>query len=871
MKATLLVKNFRIGLFMNKRRLLLIIALLLGISSLSMPAMAQTDEPVSLTVDAGFNNFYRPGYWLPLQIQVGNDGVGFSGRLTVRPETSGRAVNAAYSVPIDLPNGSDKTVFLYVQAQASSGTLIVELLDDEGVRVADQAIGLTAISPDDSLHMTVSSTGASSIPLNGVAQAGTNARQGRWEADNLPPDATILNAIDTLLLYDVQSDTFTVDQLTAIEAWVTMGGHLIVIGGPNWAQTTSGLPAPLLALTPDGSQNIEDISALSGYINRDDALDDLTFITTGTIADDAESRIATDDDLPLLARRELGLGIVDFLTVDPTLEPLRSWDQLNDFWFMVVSDLPPEPGWQRGLLDLQDAARAIAILPNVELLPPASSMLIFILAYILLIGPINYIVLSRLRRRAWAWATIPLLIVTFTLLAWNVGFNLRGNELIVSRLYVVQSFPNSDLAYQDELVGVLSPRRDIYALTAPDDNIMSFLPGVEDDSLFSANVTRTTSDISQGQAFSIDNIAIDGGIFANFHLSSVVEAPAISGSATIGYIIDEREENEALNTPTPQSIRGVIRNDSDINLEDVVILARNRFYRLDGNFEAGDVLDFDTSDFVYINDNPDFALPVSAPIESRATNNIGEELGNRRSIDDTLVTSRVLLNIDWSTGLNRVNDIDFLTSTDEEQSRRRALLRAFMRDQNANLGMGNQVYVMGWSTETQPDDISITDTNYRTVDTTLHIIEIDTDVELPSSTEQVTLSGDQFTWAATDLELGQVFGNLSSLTVINPGWAEFQITPIEGAVLDTVSTIIVEINRGTALGSQIEFSLYNYDTGEWDTQESSRLEEYVIDNPAPYLGRNNMVEIRYEIDTDLTSSNANGRVLQTRIIQIGNF
>ncbi len=856
---------------MNIRRLLLMVIALLGISSLSMPAIAQTDEPISLTVEAGFNNFYRPGYWLPLQIQVGNQGIGFSGRLTVRPETSGRAVNSAYSVPIDLPTGSEKTVFLYMQAQASSGTVIVELLDDEGVRVADQAVGLTAISPDDTLHMTVSAISASSIPLNSVAQAGTNSRQGRWQVDNLPPDVSILNAIDTLLLYDVQSDTLTIDQLQALEAWVTMGGHLIVIGGPNWAQTTAGLPSTLLPLIPDSSQNIEDISALSAYINRDDALDDLTFITTGSLADDASVRAATDDDLPLLVRRELGLGVVDFLTVDPTLEPLRSWDQLGEFWQMVISDLPPEPGWQRGILDLQDAARSIAILPNVELLPPASSMILFILAYILIIGPINYIVLSRLRRRAWAWATIPLLIVTFTLLAWNVGFNLRGNDLIVSRLYVVQSFPNSDLAYQDELVGVLSPRRDIYSIEAPADTIMGFLPGVEDDSLFSANVTRSTSDILQGQTFSIEDIAIDGGIFANFHLTSVIDAPAISGSATIGYIIDEIPENTSLNTPTSQSVRGVIRNDSDMTLEDVVIFARNRFYRVEDALAAGDVLDFDTNDFDFINDNPDFALPIAAPIESRATYNIGEELGDRRSINDTLVTGRVLLNLDWSTGLNRVNDVDFFDSTNEEQSRRRALLRAFMRDQNSGLGIGNQVYVMGWSNETQADDITVADTTYRTVDTTLHIIEIDTAVETPSSSEQVTLSADQFTWAATDFELGQVFGNLSSLTVINPAWAEFQITPLEGAILETVSTMIIEINRGTALGSQVEFSLYNRVTGEWDIQANSRLEEYIIDDPAPYLGRNNMVDIRFEIDTDLTSSNANGRVLQTRIIQIGNF
>ncbi|MEO1289744.1 MAG: hypothetical protein AAFV93_18430, partial [Chloroflexota bacterium] len=475
----------------TKTRYLLLITGILCLLWTGIPSVAQSD-PVSMSVEAGFNNFHRAGYWTPLQIQVRNDGVGFSGRLTVRPETSGRAVESAYSTPIDLPNGSEKTVFLYIQAQDSASTIVVELLDDEGVRITDKAVGLISINSGDALHMTVSSTSASSIPLNGVAKPSQNSRQARWEVNNLPSDAVAFNAIDTLLLYDVQSDTFTVDQLTALEAWVTMGGHLIIIGGPSWAQTTSGLPDNLLPFAPDGSQNVDNISAMADFINRDDTLEALTFVTTGTVAEDAIVRIATDDNLPLMIRRELGLGVVDFMTVDPTLEPLRNWEELNQFWYTVVTDLPPEPGWQRGLLDLQDAARSIAILPNVNLLPPASSMILFIGGYILLIGPLNYFILSRLRRRAWAWASIPLLIVTFTLLAWNVGFNLRGSEVIVSRLYVVHSFSNSDIAYQDQLVGVLSPRRDLYTVTAPSDTVMGFLPGVEADSPFSANVTRST-------------------------------------------------------------------------------------------------------------------------------------------------------------------------------------------------------------------------------------------------------------------------------------------------------------------------------------------------------------------------------------------
>ena len=47
-------------------------------------------------------------------------------------------------------------------------------------------------------------------------------------------------------------------------------------------------------------------------------------------------------------------------------------------------------------------------------LPSIEGLLLLLLGYIVLIGPINYLVLRRLDRREWAWVTMPLLVVGFT-------------------------------------------------------------------------------------------------------------------------------------------------------------------------------------------------------------------------------------------------------------------------------------------------------------------------------------------------------------------------------------------------------------------------------------------------------------------------
>ena len=122
---------------MTLRRFLLLLtimgALLIGTPNLSLSA--QDNNPIVMVVEAGYDNFYRPNAWVPIKIDVRNDGAPIDGRLTVRPETSGRAVAAAYSAPIDLPTGSEKTAFLYAEVVEGASSVLVELIDGENVRV----------------------------------------------------------------------------------------------------------------------------------------------------------------------------------------------------------------------------------------------------------------------------------------------------------------------------------------------------------------------------------------------------------------------------------------------------------------------------------------------------------------------------------------------------------------------------------------------------------------------------------------------------------------------------------------------------------------------------------------------------------------
>jgi len=73
--------------------------LLIGLLLLLLVNIVHAQAPViTLTVDAGFDGHFRDSQWMPIEIHASNDGDPASGRLVVRPETSGTGITlrAAY-------------------------------------------------------------------------------------------------------------------------------------------------------------------------------------------------------------------------------------------------------------------------------------------------------------------------------------------------------------------------------------------------------------------------------------------------------------------------------------------------------------------------------------------------------------------------------------------------------------------------------------------------------------------------------------------------------------------------------------------------------------------------------------------------------
>lgn len=843
--------------------ILLAMAFALGVLLPAQPAVAQDEiqEILSISVRAGFDGRFRPGRWVPMRVTVENRGPDITGKFVIRPETSGSGIPNTFSVPVDLPANTSQSLFIYIVARTNADRVRIDLLNDDGNVLASQETQMRALLPRDNLYALVTDAANPRINLIGLHVGGYDSYQATWTVENIPDKAEALTPLDGMIFTDVDTGTLTPAQQRAITSWVVGGGHLIVTGGPNWESTAAGL-VDLLPLVPTGSESSTDMEALVrlGGDYRTNFTDEF-ILATGALTDDARVLAINGDDNPLVARRTLGNGLIDYVAVDPGSGQLRNWDGLPNLWRSLVTSVDVRPSWTYGFADWEQATAASEILPGVNLLPAALSLTGFLLAYILLVGPLNYVLLNRINRREYAWLTMPVLIVIFTVLAWSLGFELRGDDVTLSRVSVVQTWPDTEEAKLNQVIGLLAPRRGNYNLTMPDDRLLRPISSDVASSIGPSARSLTSIEIEQTSQFSAVEFPVDASFMASFQADGITAKPEISGSVTVqrdadGSTIDlDHEPSEPLfvNEGAIISLRGTVSNRSDLVLEDALILGRNRVLRLPEPLQPGAVVTFDLDDFEPTTDEdsrtdePEYG---AAPAPQEFT------VGTDNPFFTTRVTGfRGSLSAYRGSATRSVEDIlgpdnfkgsDFGFSVDDDERtqelrRRQAFLTGFSVDQYLSTARGNRFYLIGW-TNAAPTEEDVSGKSYSVIDSTVYIVELEVEDERVGS-EDVTIGADQFSWVSLERE-GQSDVGPVSTRFYSDVELTYQFTPLPNAMLSEVTGLTIILDRVRNARGEAFYELWDWRAQEWDVIDVPFDEYLDIPNPTRYIGPQNAVQIR---------------------------
>ncbi len=798
------------------RRLKFMTLLLVLLAPLVTAFSPPPQTAIDLAISAGYGGYYRREQWIPVRVTAANPGDEFAGVVRVRSEDGGGLVHTEYRTPLDLPRGSRKQVFVYVSLETYSRALSVELVDRAGRIVARRTANLRMVGREDLIYVVVTESALGAVDMTAETPGTGAVYQASWRVEHIPASAEALLGVDVLLVHDANTGALSVEQTQAIERWVLAGGHLIVAGGEAWQRTTAGLGA-LLPVELRGTQVLESLAPLADYLRLPgDPLALRTSAVSGTLKPDARALVSAGD-LPLLARRKYGAGIVDFLAVDPNAEPLRSWAGKSRVWYTLVASIGQQPSWAFGFRNWPVAREATLTLFR-TVLPGFGHMSAFLLAYIVLIGPANYLVLRRLNRREWAWVTIPVLVVLFSVLAYNLGFNLRGSEPTVNRLAVVRVWPGAEQAQVMGLIGVQSSRRDTYDLAVERGYALRPLPEVG----LGLDVAAA---INQETRYSASAVLIDAGTIASFAVEGFTTAPQVSGSATW-----------TLAEGSAPRVAGTVTNQSGRVLRDAVLLIKGES-RFLGDLGPGSTATFDIAigpqdpgPLVRGSPLPQHALYMMPPWQF--ARNVPGWCFNYRGLPLTMVD--VMRGEPFACASMGVSD------RQQEIRRRYRMLASLAVDYDLSGGRDMGAYLFAW-TDVPLVGVEVAGVAAKFEDTALIIVDLPVTVEAASAVAEVPPSLTTWTLAATQDGRTQIDIAPDEFEVHPDMFAAFQFMPMPLARLERVDALeILFSGRGALL-----VELWDWLAQRW---VEVRLEEQstttTLAPAARFVGPENAVNVR---------------------------
>jgi hypothetical protein len=505
--------------------------------------------PAGMTMDARamVQGHVRTGSWMAIRVELANDGPAFAGELRMVGGTQGRT---RFAVAVDLPTTSSKAYTLHAQAPAFGSSLEVALVADERV-VARRSVAFAIHDPS---QLVVGVVAERPGPLVAALRrlrdsSGTLPAIVPLGVADLPERPEAWSALDRLVWQDVDAGQLDPEQLAALRTWLAGGGRLTIVGGSGGLGLVAGFPDELLPYRPTATIDAEP-EALRGLLGGAFPRGAAVVPALAGSAGEGARTLATQGDRVIAADRQAGSGAVTLVGFDPATPWLAESTAVDVLWAAIV----PARSAARAPLVVGDDGIVVSLLGTLPALalPPIEGLLLLLLGYILLIGPVNYLVLRRLDRREWAWVTMPLLVAGFAVAAFAVGAALRGTDVIVNQVALVRAAPGTDAAQAQVYLGVFSPTRGTYDVSLPGGALLSAPYGGEG---FGEGGTQGL-DVLQGDPARVRGLEVGYGTMRSIRAEAPVSAPRIEARLSL----------------EGDRVRGTVTNASDLPLQAAVVV-----------------------------------------------------------------------------------------------------------------------------------------------------------------------------------------------------------------------------------------------------------------------------------------------------------
>ncbi|HSS93891.1 MAG TPA: hypothetical protein VLR46_07870 [Candidatus Dormibacteraeota bacterium] len=556
----------------TRRRFSVCAAQALVVAALVLLAASTTVQaatnPLSIAVKVGYSGLLKAQQWMPVTIDVTNKGQDVEGTLEVSASSSqnGPPIGSAiYQTRVSLPSGATKHLRTYVVEDQAPSSVSVRIVQN------GQVLASASSTTGSSTTVLIGVLSDQSTALDNFAAVhpgGVSANIAHLSLDDVGDSAILLRAFDLLAIDDFATDQLTAAQRGAIADYVQNGGTLLLGTGGSWHKTLAGVSPAILPMQINGTTILGSTTALGDLSGVE--------VATGALSGGASPWLS-DGARPLLVERFVGSGLVTLATFDWNQDPIAGWSGADVLRRQILVRTLFSTGSAQTLASggfngtfggsggsiterSNSLAQALGNLPALDL-PSLVVVGLLVLAYVLVVGPINYLVLRALHRRALAWVTVPLIAIVASAGAFGAGLFTKGRSVQTNQISVIHLEPGWDRAYQESYTGILTPTRGDYQVDVAGNRqmvgpITSYNGGFvsSNTDVIRVNVDSNSITLPNMTAFALRGFASEG----------VMDAPTLVGNATL----------------VNGKLTGTVKNNSTMRFTDLVVLAGDGYQLL---------------------------------------------------------------------------------------------------------------------------------------------------------------------------------------------------------------------------------------------------------------------------------------------------
>lgn len=473
-----------------------------ALSSGSMPAAAGADTAdtavtfSNLTV--GFGGTYKVGVWTPVEVELAAGDQAVSGTVVLAtPDVDDVMTEVATPGTVSLVPGQKTKVRLFARFGAVQSVLRATFVPVQSdlppvSRQWDYRLeGSNRLPPAINSQRSLIIGVGPEIGLNDMAAMHRRADgQSRLAVAQLPDTSGLPEAwygyegVDWLVLATSDPSVVTslnAAQLTAIRRWVELGGRLVILAGRETPTVfASGQPLAELAPAQWSGQftTLRRSAELENYVGEivDPLLVPGGELNVPLLASTSGIVEVQQANAPLIVRAGRGFGEVVVVALDLDQPPLAEWDSRERFLSVLLAmsargtrESAREGGSRiahSGITDLSgqlqgalDQFRGVSYVPFVLIA-------LLVLAYILLIGPGDYLFVRKLLGRMSAtWVTFPLLVIISSVAAYAFAHWTKGDRLRLNQVDLVDFDLATSRVRGTSWAHVFSPEMAAYDMT----------------------------------------------------------------------------------------------------------------------------------------------------------------------------------------------------------------------------------------------------------------------------------------------------------------------------------------------------------------------------------------------------------------------